>query len=198
MSSFDQNCSGRIASRLHPTVYTVDDTRNSADSACSHRCREQIYSGVAAVWQLLSILTRCYSADGIKLNEPCLKTTYAQSRAQGASTERDVWKESKRRKKYYGWPKYVARSWRVLDACPSTDESTTAVWLVGWQIDLEYLSGTVRLLRRVIVLSLDHIARRDSTQHNCFVELSRVGRCDHFKDSTQQNWTQSGSSEHFC
>jgi len=38
-----------------------------------------------------------------------------------------------------------------------------------------------------IMLSLDHIARRDSTQHNCFVELNRVGRCDHFKDSTRQN-----------
>jgi len=25
----------------------------------------------------------------------------------------------------------------------------------------------------------DHIARRDSTQQNCFVELNRVGRCDH-------------------
>jgi len=27
--------------------------------------------------------------------------------------------------------------------------------------------------------SLNHIARRDSTKQNCFVELSRVGRCDH-------------------
>ena len=33
----------------------------------------------------------------------------------------------------------------------------------------------------------DHIARRDSTRQDCFVELNRVGRCDHFKDSTQQN-----------
>jgi len=39
-----------------------------------------------------------------------------------------------------------------------------------------------------VVLSLDHIARRDSTQQNCFVELNRVGRCDHLKDSTRQNW----------
>jgi len=47
-------------------------------------------------------------------------------------------------------------------------------------------------------LSLGHITLRDSTQQNCFVQLSRVGRCDHFKDSTQQNWTQSESSEHVC
>jgi len=35
------------------------------------------------------------------------------------------------------------------------------------------------LLRRLpSVLSLDRIARPDSTQQNSFVELSRVGRCD--------------------
>jgi len=34
-------------------------------------------------------------------------------------------------------------------------------------------------------LSLDHIARRDSTQQNCFVKLSCVGRCDQgFKKAT--------------
>jgi len=29
--------------------------------------------------------------------------------------------------------------------------------------------------------------RHDSTQQNCFIELNRVGLCDHFKDSTRQN-----------
>jgi len=37
------------------------------------------------------------------------------------------------------------------------------------------------------LLSLDHIARRDSTQDNYFVKLNRVKRSDHFEDSTRQN-----------
>jgi len=32
--------------------------------------------------------------------------------------------------------------------------------------------------RELCVQNLDHIARRDSTQQNCFAELNRVGRCD--------------------
>jgi len=42
--------------------------------------------------------------------------------------------------------------------------------------------------------SLDHIARRDSTQQNCFVELSRVGRCDHSHNSFWSNFRPVGAS----
>jgi len=47
--------------------------------------------------------------------------------------------------------------------------------------------GIYCAFRANLALSLDHIARRDSTQQNCFVELNRVGRCDHFIDSTRPN-----------
>jgi len=50
--------------------------------------------------------------------------------------------------------------------------------------------------RSTQVLSIELIARRDSTQQNCFVEWNRVGRCDHFEDSTRQtvrlSWVSSG------
>jgi len=52
-------------------------------------------------------------------------------------------------------------------------------WLGAVPCNILYVSEAI--------LSLDHIARRDSTQQNCFVELNRVRRCDHFKDSTRQN-----------
>jgi hypothetical protein len=41
------------------------------------------------------------------------------------------------------------------------------------------------------VLRLDHIVRRDSTQLFCWVEMSRVGRCDHSKNLQKLSKTAS-------